>query len=189
MPILEAVRALVFGLFLFGSLVAVGSWAIRTRRVNPFSSMGQFIRRTTDPVLRPVEQWLHGRGSNPQNAGWWLLGISVVGGIVLVSLSEWVVVQVMRLNAAGASGPRSILRLFVYYAGQLVIIALIVRVIGSWFHVNRFNRWMRPAYLLTDWIINPLRRIIPPIGMIDITPLVAWLLLQMLVIPMLLRLL
>jgi YggT family protein len=95
----------------------------------------------------------------------------------------------MRLNAAGASGPRSILRLFVYYAGQLVIIALIVRVIGSWFHVSRLNRWMRPAYLLTDWIINPLRRVIPPIGMIDITPLVAWLLLQILVIPMLLRLL
>ncbi len=107
----------------------------------------------------------------------------------MVSLSEWIVVQVIRLNAAGASGPRSIARLLVYYAGQLVIIALIARVIGSWFRVSRFNRWMRPAYMLTDWIVNPLRRVIPPIGMIDITPLVAWLLLQIFVLPMLLRLL
>jgi len=59
-----------------------------------------------------------------------------------------------------------------------LIIALIVRVIGSWFGKGRFNRWMRPAYRLTDWIVEPLRRFVPPIGMIDITPLVAWLLLQ-----------
>ncbi|OGU23702.1 MAG: hypothetical protein A3K13_13980 [Gemmatimonadetes bacterium RIFCSPLOWO2_12_FULL_68_9] len=66
------------------------------------------------------------------------------------------------------------LRLAVYYLGQLVLIALIVRVIASWFGAFRFSRWMQPVYFLTDWIIQPLRRIIPPLGMIDITPLVAW---------------
>ena len=42
------------------------------------------------------------------------------------------------------------------------------------------NRWLRPAYRITDWIVEPLRRVIPPIGVIDITPLAAWLLLQIL---------
>jgi uncharacterized protein YggT (Ycf19 family) len=37
---------------------------------------------------------------------------------------------------------------------------------------------MRPVYFLTDWVIKPLRRVIPPLGMIDITPLVAWIALR-----------
>jgi YggT family protein len=40
---------------------------------------------------------------------------------------------------------------------------------------------MRPFYLLTDWIVEPLRRIIPPLGIFDISPLVAWLLVQLVV--------
>ena len=37
---------------------------------------------------------------------------------------------------------------------------------------------MRPAYTLTDWIVEPLRKIVPPFGLVDFTPLVAWVLLQ-----------
>jgi YggT family protein len=39
---------------------------------------------------------------------------------------------------------------------------------------------MRPVYFLTDWIVEPLRRIIPPLGMIDISPFVAWFVVQIL---------
>jgi len=176
--ILELVRGLAFGVVVICTFVAFGSWAVLTRRINPFSSTGQTIRRLTDPILRPVEYWLRKRGGNPRNAAWWILGGSVLGGILLITLTEWAIAQAARISMAGAAGPRGVLRLVVYYAGQVVIIALIARVIGSWFGVGRFNRWMKPAYLLTDWIVEPLRKIVPPIGMIDITPLVAWFLLQ-----------
>jgi YggT family protein len=66
----------------------------------------------------------------------------------------------------------------IYLAFQLVLFALIARVVGSWFGAGRFNRWLRPTYRITDWIVEPLRRFIPPMGIIDITPLAAWLLLQ-----------
>jgi YggT family protein len=36
---------------------------------------------------------------------------------------------------------------------------------------------MRPFVVLTEWLLAPLRRIVPPLGMIDITPLVAYFLL------------
>jgi YggT family protein len=39
---------------------------------------------------------------------------------------------------------------------------------------------MRPAYVLTDWMVEPLRRVVPPIGMFDLTPLVAWFLILLL---------
>jgi YggT family protein len=33
---------------------------------------------------------------------------------------------------------------------------------------------------LTDWLIQPIRRILPPVGMLDFSPLVAWLVLTLL---------
>lgn len=178
MLILDLTRGLAFGLFVICVFVALGSWAVMTRRINPFSKTGQTIRRFTDPVLEPVEFWLRKRGGNPRNAGWWILGGSVVGGILLITLTEWIIAQWARIAMASNAGPRGVLRLVVYYAGQILVFALIARVIGSWFGVGRFNRWMRAAYLLTDWIVEPLRKIVPPMGRIDITPLVAWFLIQ-----------
>lgn len=185
MVILIIVRGVVFAGFVFCALVALGSWAVRTRRINPFGSVGQTTRKLTDRVLEPIEHWLLQRGANPQNAGWWLLGIGIIGGILVVTITEWVLVQAIRMASAGAAGPRGLLRLLIYYAGLLVTTALIVRVVGSWFGKGRFTKWMRPAYILTDWIVEPLRKIVPPIGMFDISPLVAYILLQWVILPLL----
>src|SRR2546422_7025498 len=35
------------------------------------------------------------------------------------------------------------------------------------------SRWIRPAYILTDWIVEPIRRVVPPLGGFDLSPLVA----------------
>lgn len=172
--LLDLLRYAVFAAFAASAAIALGSWAVRTRRISPFSGAARLIRTLTDPVIHPVERWVHRRGGNPQNAPWWLLGTVVVGGILLITVAQWLVAQLGRVSFAATGGPRGALRLVVYYTGQLVLIALIVRVIASWLGAFRYSRWMRPVYLLTDWIVEPLRRIIPPIGMIDITPLVAW---------------
>lgn len=163
----------MFALFVGAALIALASWAIRTRRINRLTPLGRFLREITDPVILPVERWLLRRGGNPQAAPWWLFIIVLVGGIVLISAAGWIVGQ-LSVAARAATSPRGILRLVIYYAGQLLLIALVIRVIGSWFGAGRYNRWIRWTYGLTDWIIVPLRRIIPPLGVIDITPIVAW---------------
>ncbi len=180
MTVLTILRLTVFGVVAFAAAVAVGTWAIQTRRLNPFGRLGQLIRRAGDPLLDPIEGWQLRRGGNPQHAVWWLLGGSLVGGILLVTLADWVVREMAAVLSAASAGPRGVLRLMVYYAGRLVILALIIRVVASWFGAGRYNRWIGWTYALTDWIIRPLRQVVPPIGMVDITPLVAWLLLEVL---------
>jgi YggT family protein len=176
--VIPLLRYAVFAAFVMSLLVALGSWAVRTRLINPFSGAARLIRILTDPLINPVERWVLRRGGNPQQAPWWLLGIVVVGGILLITVAQWLLVQASRMSVTLQGGPRGLLRMLVYYAGQLVLIALLVRVIASWFGVFRYSRWMRPAYVLTDWIVEPLGKIIPPLGMIDITPLVAWFVLR-----------
>ena len=58
--------------------------------------------------------------------------------------------------------------------------ALIVRVIAGWFGLFRYSRWIKPAYILTDWIVEPIRRVVPPLGALDVSPIVAWLALMLL---------
>ncbi len=179
MPLLQVIRYVVFAIVAAASLVALAAWVVRTRKVSPFSGLGRVLRAISEPFIKPTERWVVKRGGNPQNAGWWVFGVALVGGIVVISLAGWVTEQLMRVSAASTSGRGSV-QLVVYYAFQLLQGALLVRVIASWFGAFRYNRWMRPVYLLTDWMIVPLQKIIPPIGMIDITPIVAWFLLRIL---------
>lgn len=169
-------RYIVFGAFAASLLIGLGSWAVRTRRINPFSGPARLIRSLTDPVVNPMERWLLRQGGNPQHAPWWLVGVVVVGGILLITLAQWLLSQAGQASFWVQRGARGWVRLVVYYGGQLVLLALLVRVVASWLGWGRYNRWIRPAYLLTDWVVEPLRKIIPPLGMFDLSPLVAWLL-------------
>ncbi|MCH7474509.1 MAG: YggT family protein [Gemmatimonadetes bacterium] len=170
----EVLRYTVFGIFAVASAAAIGSWAVRTRRISPFSKSANFIRRSTDPILKPIESQLLRRGGNPQNAEWWLLGGTVVGGIVIISATGWIANQFLFVTRAGPRG-------MIFLAGQIVTWAIIIRVVGTWMGVGRHNKFMRPMYFLTDWIVEPLRRIIPPFGMIDISPIAAYFLIQIIV--------
>lgn len=66
-----------------------------------------------------------------------------------------------------------LLRLAVYFA----IGAIFVQVILSW--VNPASPLMSVVSALTRPLLRPIQRIVPPIGMVDLSPLVALLLLQL----------
>ncbi len=176
--VLDVLRYAVFGVFVGSAAIALGSWAVRSRRISPFGSAGQTIRRLTDPVLAPIETWQLRRGGNPQNAGWWLFGVSLIGGILVLSVAQLLITTVLGLARAALTGPLAAIRFAIVLAGQIVSFALIARVIGSWLGVGRYQAVMKYAYRLTDWIVEPLKRVIPPLGPIDITPFVAWFVIQ-----------
>ena len=56
---------------------------------------------------------------------------------------------------------------------QVMGYLLIIRALLSWFPNARGNQIVEFIYQLTDPIIVPLRRIIPPLGMIDISVMIA----------------
>ena len=61
---------------------------------------------------------------------------------------------------------------------EVLTLAIIIRVILSWFSPRPTNALVNILYQVTDPILVPLRRIIPRVGMFDFTPLVAVILLQ-----------
>jgi YggT family protein len=61
---------------------------------------------------------------------------------------------------------------------QLLTAAIFFRVILSWFQMDPRNPLISLLDQITEPILSPLRRVIPRLGMIDIAPLVAIILLQ-----------
>ena len=172
-----AIRTIVIAALVYASAVALTHWATRNRRINPFGAWARFVRRVSDPVIQPLERRILRAGGNPQNAPYWLLGIVIGIGLILMSLTGWLIELVMRLRFMAQGGPRMWIETLVSFIFTVLMTAILIRVIGSWVGIGPYNRWMRPVYTLTNWLIDPIRRILPPFGMIDFSPMVAWLVL------------
>ncbi len=72
---------------------------------------------------------------------------------------------------------------------QVLAFAIIARAVLSWFGPGFDNPLTRALYEVTEPILRPLRRVVPRLGMVDLTPAVALLLIAFLeqVLPSLLR--
>jgi YggT family protein len=171
------VRALVVVSLVYAVTVALTHWAVRSRRITPFGPWPRFVRRISDPVLLPLERRIIRSGGSPQDAPLWLVGLVIGGGLLLVSFTGWLIGTAATMVMVAQGGPRAWLRVLVSATFTVLMAAILIRVIGSWFGVGRYRKWMRPFYLLTDWLIDPIRKILPPVGIIDFSPMVAWLVL------------
>ncbi len=58
--------------------------------------------------------------------------------------------------------------------------AIIARALISWLPIDPYHPIVQFLYQITEPILVPLRRVVPPLGMMDITPIVAIILLNVL---------
>ncbi len=63
------------------------------------------------------------------------------------------------------------------YGIDALIIAMLVRALASWFNFDERFAVIRFLARLTDPFILPIRRLIRPVGMFDVSFLIAWFLL------------
>jgi YggT family protein len=171
-----ALFALAAALFVIFAL----DWLVRTRRINPFGPVARFFRRTVDPVILPVERRVVRAGGLPTSAPWWALVAVVVGGILLILALQFVRDLLVGAMASAQRGPRGFYDLLVGWTFGVLKLALIVRILASWLQLNTYKPWIRWSVSLTEWLLRPLRSVIPPFGMIDVTPIVAYFVLVLL---------
>jgi len=165
-------KGLLYG-GVFIAAICAFDWAVRTRRINPFNRVARFFRGSIEPSMAPVERMVVRAGGVPSSAPLWTLVAYAVFGIALIQLLEFlgdIIYQIVVVSQQ----PSQIGLLAASWAFGILKLALIVRVLSSWFPISPYSKWIRWSYVLTDWLIRPLRRLIPAIGMIDITPIIAW---------------
>lgn len=147
---------------------------MQAMRVSFGGQIGDFVIKLTNWAVKPLRRVIPGAGG----FDW----ASLVAALALQLLFTGIIVgaSVSFGEADGASvalttlwvAVRGLLRLSVY----IMIGALILQAVLSW--VNPYSPLSAPAHQLTRPILDPIRRVVPLISGIDLSPLVAILLLQ-----------
>jgi YggT family protein len=143
-------------------------------RISFAGQIGDFVVKLTNWAVLPLRRLIPGLGG--------LDWASLVAAFSLQLLLSFIVIGLLGpvANADGGTlwlmafwfALRALLRLAVY----ILIGALILQAVLSW--VNPYSPLAGPANQLTRPILNPIRRFLPTISGIDLSPLVAILLLQ-----------
>jgi YggT family protein len=178
--ILGAVRTIVAIAVVFLAIAFVLDWLVRTRRINPFHPAARMIRRFVDPLLAPVERRIVRAGGLPTSAPIWALVGAVFLGIVIISGLDFVMQGIATMVFAVASGPIGLFVVLVRVTFGILRLAIIIVVVVSWLPISPFSPWVRWAFAITEPILRPLREMVPKMGMFDISPIVAYILLGIL---------
>jgi YggT family protein len=137
--------------------------------VRPPNSVGQFMYQLSDWLVKPLRRVMPGVGGYD-----WA---SLIGAFLVVLLSI-----LITLLSLAALSPEALLALSVLRLLKWIIYGftalLIMEVIFSW--VNPHAPLAPFVRALNEPLMRPFRRIIPPIGGIDFTPMAVLLLFQVL---------
>jgi YggT family protein len=175
--VIDVMRTVLLSIALIFGAICVLDWAVRTRKISPFNAIARFCRSTVDPLIVPIERRVVRAGGTPAAAPLWALAAVVVGGILLLTFLDFIRLGVANSIIASQSGAGGIFHLLVSWTFTILKIALLVRVISSWLPVSPYSVWVRWSYVLSEPILAPMRRIVPNLGGLDITPILAYFLL------------
>jgi YggT family protein len=146
--------------------------------LNPFGWASRTLRRLTDGFIIPVRGKLREVGADPKFAPLVVILVSILLGYFIWQLVSTLGMTLSGVITSAREGALfSLLGFILYGAISLYILMIFVRIIFSWGMVSYTNRLMRFLVDATEPLLGPLRRIIPPLGRMDISPIIAFLIL------------
>jgi YggT family protein len=120
-------------------------------------------------------------GADPKYTPIVVILIVILVGYFALSISTDVLGIIATLIFAVQSGSLTVLIGGILYALlSLYSLLILLRILFSWVTVSYSNRFMRFLVNVTDPLLVPLRRMIPPVGMFDISPIVAFFIIMLL---------
>ena len=173
-PLIFLVKTL-FGLYI---TIVVIRFLLQWARADFYNPISQFVVKITSPALRPLRNVIPGYGGMDLSAlvlAWLLQAMELAVLSLLLGLDR------NPLAALFWAIP-ALLGLFI----SIFLFAILIRVILSWVNPDPYNPAVALLNRLTDPILVPAQRMIPPIGGIDLSPMVAMVglvLLEMLLLP------
>jgi YggT family protein len=148
--------------------------------LNPFSRPVIMIRRWTDPMVNPVRRPIVQMGFSPNVAPLVVILIAILLGYFASQFIGTVLATVAGLIRSVMLGsPISFIGWLILGTLAMYTLMIFARIILSW-GVGSHNRLLHFLIRMTEPLLGPFRRIIPPLGMIDISPIIVLFLLNLL---------
>ena len=158
----------VFGLYI---LLVMLRFLLQWAQADFYNPVSQFIVKATQPPLKPLRKIIPGIGG---------LDMAALVFMIMLKLVElWLVTGVMGMSPQiGGLVVLSIADLL----GLLInvfIFSILIQVIISWVNPGMYNPVMGLLHSLTEPLLGPARRVIPPISGLDLSPIVVIIVLQL----------
>jgi YggT family protein len=158
----------LFGLYI---LLVMLRFLLQWARADFYNPVSQFIVKATQPPLTSLRKIIPGFGG--------LDTAALVFMIVLKFIELWLVTGLLGMSPQiGGLAILSIADLL----GLLItvfIFAILIQVIISWVNPGMHNPVMGLLHSLTEPLLAPARRVIPPISGLDLSPIVVIIVLQL----------
>ena len=143
--------------------------------LNPFTWTARTIRRLTDGFVIPVRGSLRQLGIDPKFAPLVVIIVVIVLGYFIGRLAGTIGGTISGIVLSLQQGAViTAVGFIIYGLLSIYLILIIARVIFSWAQISYRNRVMRFLINVTEPLLGPLRRRLPPLGWLDISPIVAW---------------
>lgn len=146
--------------------------------VNPFNRTALFIRRYSDPLINPVRSKLMGFGFDPKFAPLITILVTILLGWFFLQLAGDVLFTLAGITKSILGGaPLALIGYALYGVLAVYVLLIFMYVLFSWV-VSYTNPLMRFLTRVTEPVLAPARRLIPPLGSVDISPIIVIFLLQ-----------
>lgn len=156
-------------IFLIDILISMYAGAVLLRvilahnRADFYNPISQFLVSITNPVILPLRKIFPSIG--PLDTASWVLIFSLQG------LRLFALTQLNGLNISLSSLIIAVTLQVLSSIISILIYAIIIRAIFSWFQnpYSNQNPLLEILYSITEPLLRPARKIIPPINMIDLS--------------------
>jgi len=161
---------LLQALLTLATLAALLRFILQAVRADFYNPISQAIVKLTDPVLAPLRRMMP-RAGGLDLASLLLALLLQALEIALLRIGPAAAGSFIGITLAAASFSLLVLVLNVYFW------ALIIVVILSWVAPGTYHPGIALLYQITEPVVAPVRRLVPPVGGLDFSVLVVFLLL------------
>ena len=159
-----------FHLFLLAVMLRLLLQLARADFYNPIS---QFLVKATNPVLRPLRKIIPGVGGIDLASVVLIILLQMAAIALLVWVNGYAVPNVFALAVWGAVGMVGLV-LNIYF------VAILAAIILSWIAPGNYNPAVVLLHQLTEPVMAPFRRLLPPLGGLDLSPILVFLVINVL---------
>ena len=134
-------------------------------RADFYNPISQFIVKATSPVLNPARKLIPGIG------GIDLATITVI--VMFIAIKIFVIAILAGYSPTVVALVLTGIRDFITLALNIFIFAIIIHAVLSWINPDPYNPVSSLLFSITRPVLEPFRRLIKPVGGLDLSPLVA----------------
>jgi len=133
-------------------------------RADFYNPLSQFVVRATNPVLKPLRKVIPGLGG---------IDISSLVFAFAVSLIKFLLIYGVLASAFPSFAQLIVISLadILTQAVDLLFYMILARVIMSWINPGLSNPVVAVIYQITEPLMAPMRKILPPMGGLDLSPI------------------